>query len=80
MADLKLVNIATVRQHMDAHFRDEISYSRAVELINRDANEHLRKHNILNDSLKPKCRICGLPIDNGTHQICLNHDDDEGLW
>lgn len=52
MKDLKLVNIAMVRQHMDSHFRGEISYSKAVELINRDANEHLRKINILNDSLK----------------------------
>ena len=39
--DLKLVKIASVREHMDAHYRDEISYSKAVDLINEDANKQL---------------------------------------
>jgi len=32
--DLKLVKVGTVRKHMDAHFRDEISYTEAVNRIN----------------------------------------------
>lgn len=30
-----------MREHMDAHYRGEISYSKAVELINEDANKQL---------------------------------------
>ena len=39
--NIKLVKIASVREHMDAHYRDEISYSKAVDLINEDANKQL---------------------------------------
>jgi len=39
--DLKLVKIASVRENMDAYYRGEISYSKAVELINEDANKQL---------------------------------------
>ena len=40
--DLKLVKIASIREHMDAHYRGEISYSKAVDLINEDVNKELR--------------------------------------
>lgn len=39
--DLKLVKIASVREHMDAHYRGDISYTKAVDLINEDANKQL---------------------------------------
>lgn len=45
---LKLVKLASVREHMEAHYRGEISYSKAVDLINTEANEQLR----LADDLK----------------------------
>jgi len=45
--NLKLVKIGSIRKHMDAHYRNEISYSKAVELINADANTQLI--NIKND-------------------------------
>ena len=40
--DLKLVKVATVRKHMDTHFRDEISYSEAVNRINKQANKNMK--------------------------------------
>ena len=40
--DLKLVKVGTVRKHMDAHFRDEISYSEAVNRINQQANKNMK--------------------------------------
>ena len=40
--NLKLVKIASVREHLDAHYRGEITYSKAVDLINEDANKQLR--------------------------------------
>lgn len=44
--DLKLVKIASVREHMDSHYRGEISYSKAIDLINKDANKQLELCNI----------------------------------
>jgi len=43
MKNLKLVKVANVRKHMDAHFRGEISYTEAVNRINEDANKALHK-------------------------------------
>jgi len=40
--DLKLVKVGTVRKHMDAHYRDEISYSEAVNRINKEANKNMK--------------------------------------
>ena len=40
--DLKLVKVGTVRKYMDAHFRDEISYSEAVNRINQQANKNMK--------------------------------------
>ena len=40
--DLKLVKVGTVRKYMDAHFRDEISYTEAVNRINEQANKNMR--------------------------------------
>ena len=40
--DLKLVKVGTVRKYMDAHFRDEISYSEAVNRINKEANKNMK--------------------------------------
>ena len=40
--DLKLVKVGTVRKYMDAHFRDEISYSEAVNRINEQANKNMK--------------------------------------
>ena len=40
--DLKLVKVGTVRKHMDAHYRDEISYSEAVNRINQQANKNMK--------------------------------------
>jgi len=37
----KLLRVADVRKRMDAHYRGEISYSKAVELLNEDANKAL---------------------------------------
>ena len=45
---LKLVKTASVREHMDAHYRYEISYSKAVDLINEDANRQMNFLNISN--------------------------------
>jgi hypothetical protein len=61
--NLKLVKIASVREHMDAHYRDEISYSKAVDLINKDACKQLmlialsniKKNKVMsNDNLSSK--------------------------
>lgn len=41
MKNQKLLKVANVRERMDAHYRGEISYSRAVELLNEDANKAL---------------------------------------
>lgn len=41
MENKKLLRVADVRKRMDAHYRDEISYSKAVELLNEDANKAL---------------------------------------
>lgn len=46
MKNLKLVKVANVRKHMDAHFRDEISYTEAVNRINEDANKALNIANV----------------------------------
>lgn len=40
--NLKLVKVGTVRKYMDAHFRDEISYSEAVNRINKEANKNMK--------------------------------------
>ncbi len=40
--NLKLVKVGTVRKYMDAHFRDEISYTEAVNRINQQANKNMR--------------------------------------
>ena len=40
--DLKLVKVGTVRKYMDAHFRDEISYTEAVNRINKEANKNMK--------------------------------------
>lgn len=48
--DLKLVKIASVREHMDSHYRGKISYSKAVDLINKDANKQLELCNVVEQS------------------------------
>ena len=40
--DLKLVKVGTVRKYMDAHYRDEISYTEAVNRINQQANKIMK--------------------------------------
>ena len=40
--NLKLVKVGTVRKYMDAHFRDEISYTEAVNRINQQANKNMK--------------------------------------
>jgi len=40
--NLKLVKVGTVRKYMDAHYRDEISYSEAVNRINQQANKNMK--------------------------------------
>ena len=40
--NLKLVKVGTVRKYMDAHFRDEISYTEAVNRINQQANKTMK--------------------------------------
>ena len=40
--DLKLVKVGTVRKYMDAHLRDEISYTEAVNRINKEANKNMK--------------------------------------
>ena len=40
--DLKLVKVGTVRKYMDAHLRDEIRYSEAVNRINQEANKNMK--------------------------------------
>jgi hypothetical protein len=39
----KLVKLAAVREALDAYGREEVSYSRMVEMINEDANRELEK-------------------------------------
>ena len=40
--NLKLVKVGTVRKYMDAHLRDEISYTEAVNRINKEANKNMK--------------------------------------
>jgi hypothetical protein len=54
----KLIKQADVRERMDAFERGEISYSRAVELLNEDANRNLIS--IL------ECAVCGVNSDAGS--------------
>jgi len=56
MKPLKLLRVADVRERMDAHYRGEISYSRAVELLNEDANKALDKNDLRDNSLLSKAR------------------------
>jgi len=56
MKPLKLLKVADVRERMDAHYRGDISYSRAVELLNEDANKALDKTDIRDNSLLAKAR------------------------
>ena len=62
--DLKLVKVGTVRKHMDAHFRDEISYSEAVNRINIQANKNMRK-------MKAKLTF-KLPEDRYEYDMAVN--------
>ena len=41
METKKLLKVENVRKRMDAFFRGEISYTKAVELLNEDANKAL---------------------------------------
>ena len=50
MKNLKLLKVANVRERMDAHYRGEISYSRAVELLNEDANKALAIADVVRSS------------------------------
>ena len=62
--DLKLVKVGTVRKYMDAHFRDEISYSEAVNRINEQANKNMRK-------MKAKLTFI-LPEDRYEYDMAVN--------
>ena len=59
--DLKLVKVGTVRKYMDAHFRDEISYSEAVNRINKEANKNMKAKLIFD-----------LPKDRYEHEMAVN--------
>ena len=50
----KLLKVADVRKRMDAHYRDEISYSKAVELLNEDVNKALNIANVSHRSFPEK--------------------------
>lgn len=52
----KLVKVANVRKHMDAHFRDEISYTEAVSRINKDALKALGITDVGQSFKCPKCK------------------------
>lgn len=54
MKNQKLLKVANVRKRMDAHYRGEISYSRAVELLNEDANKALAIAGVMPRFLKTK--------------------------
>lgn len=62
--NLKLVKIASVREHLDAHYRGEITYSKAVDLINEDANKQLRLYGVVKSLPQDNfCKVCNLPTD-----------------
>ena len=75
MKNLKLVKVASVRKHMDAHFRDEISYIEAVNRINEDAlnalstkrSEQLSdckcEYPIIRTGIIEYCSICQLQVN-----------------
>ena len=71
MENLKLVKVANVRKHMDAHFRNEISYTEAVNRINEDANKALNTPAVVNP----------LPTDECVKQIAeaVKNSIDEGF-
>jgi hypothetical protein len=46
METKKMLKVADVRKRMDAHYRGEISYSKAVELLNEDAKKALNIANV----------------------------------
>ena len=59
MKNLKLVKVASVRKHMDAHFKGEISYTEAVNRINEDANKALNMLDVVVPSEQLPCDVCG---------------------
>ena len=59
--DLKLVKVGTVRKYMDAHLRNEISYSEAVNRINEQANKNMKAKLIFD-----------LPKDRYEHEMAVN--------
>ena len=68
--DLKLVKIASVREHMDSYYRGEISYSKAVDLINDDANKQLALCNVIGRSEQ----LCeNLDKNLNCKNMCLTH-------
>ena len=71
MENLKLVKVANVRRHMDAHFRGKISYTEAVNRINEDANKALNTSAVVNP----------LPTDECVKQIveAVKNSIDEGF-
>ena len=71
MRNLKLVKVASVRKHMDAHFRGQISYTEAVNRINEDANKALNIPDV----------VKSLPTDECVEQWWAEgQDKKKGFW
>ena len=74
MKNLKLVKVANLRKHMDAHFRDEISYTEAVNRINEDANKALNIANVSNQR-ELLCAFFKYFRDNGEANIGMTIEE-----
>lgn len=75
MKNKKLLKVANVRERMDAHYRGEISYSRAVELLNEDANKALAIDNASDSRQGEICQICCGELDADYGNVCSECDD-----
>jgi len=76
METKKLLKVANVRKRMDAFFRGEISYTKAVELLNEDANKALNIASVgkrfwLTDKFNVEllCERCDTP----TTKVVIEH-------
>jgi hypothetical protein len=78
--DLKLVKIASVREYMDAHYRGEISYSKAVDLINKEANKQLRIADVINSLRVSNDEIIEQAYTSKNKKEHYNHFEENGYF
>ena len=77
MKNIKLIRVADVRERMDAHYLGEISYSRAVELLNEDVNKALALQWVAVEDAKPKeCEsLIGIEMPYEARYACHREDN-----